>query len=144
MDGAVGCTGIQIIRDTISGTQSECIHAYKNTQNITVTNCYLTANSPKAITLQGTTGVNITGTTFNGNGVAQLAVMLDNCPGNLNIDGGTITNFTKCIVSISNSTSGSVTNNVTMSNVTVTGVPKALSTYLTNGAAVGTNIKVTQ
>ncbi len=143
LDGAVGCNGITLTGDVISGATKACIHAFKGTQNLSITGCTLTPGAgSQAVNLQGTNTVKISNTAFNGNGAGSMAVMLDTCPGNLTINGGTISNFTKCVVAISNSTSGLVTDNVTMSAVGVTGVPNALSTYVANGGAVGTHIVV--
>jgi len=143
LDGAVGSTLTQITSNVISGAKNSCIHAYMGTKNVTISGCTLTVNSgAKGINLQGTTAVVVQNTTFNGNGVGSLAVMLDTCPGNLTINGGAISNFTKCVVAISNSTAGLVTDNITMSGVAVSGVPNALSTYVANGGAVGKNIVV--
>jgi len=142
MDGSIGCTGTLIKNDQISGTTSDCIHAYLNTQQVTVTGCTLVAGKgARGMNLQKTTGVSITNTTFNGNSAGTLAVLLDTCPGDLTINGGAISNFTSCVVSIYSATSGLI-NNVTMSNVKVTNVPKALQTTLSNGATLGSNVVV--
>jgi hypothetical protein len=143
LDGANGCNGINITNDNISGTKGDCIHAYSGTQNVSITGCTLiTSTGAKAINLQKTNMVKILNTNLNGNGVGSLAIMLDTCPGNLTINGGTISNFTNCVVGISNTTSGLVTDYVTMSSVGVSGVPHALSTYVANGGAIGTHITV--
>ncbi|HZX59069.1 MAG TPA: right-handed parallel beta-helix repeat-containing protein [Mucilaginibacter sp.] len=143
IDGSPASSGIVINGDIISGATNSCIHAFTGTKNVTISGCTLTAvANGKAVNLQGTSAVNITSTAFNGNSAGSLAVMLDTCPGNLTINGGTISNFTKCVVAISNTTSGLVTDYVTMSGVTVNGVPNALSTYVANGGAVGSHITV--
>lgn len=143
LDGAVGSNGIVLTNDIVSGATKACVHAYSGTQNLTITGCTLTTGTgSQAVNLQKSNMVKISNTAFNGNGAGSLAVMLDTCPGNLTINGGTISNFTKCVVAISNATSGLVTDYVTMSGVTVNGVPNALSTYVANGGAVGTHITV--
>jgi hypothetical protein len=71
-----------------------------------------------------------------------MAIMEDSCPGNLTVTGGSVSNFKNCILGIYNVTSGLTTNNISVSGVTVTGVPYALSTNVTNGAILGTNIQV--
>jgi hypothetical protein len=68
--------------------------------------------------------------------------MLDTCPGNLTITGGSISNFKTCVIAIYNVKSGLTTNNVTMSGVSVTGVPRALASDVENGAILGSNIVV--
>jgi hypothetical protein len=142
-DGATGCNGVTLTSDVISGTTGPCINAIKGTQNITITGCTLTAsNGAKAINLQQTNLVTIINSSIKGNGVGSSAVMLDTCPGNLTINGGTISNFTKCVVFISNSTSSVETNNINMTGVTVSGVPSALNTYLSNGGTIGKAITV--
>ena len=143
IDGSPASSGITINGDIISGATSSCIHTFTGTSNVTISGCNLTASANgKTVNLQGTKLVNIINTALKGNGAGSLAIMLDTCPGNLTINGGAISNFTKCVVAISNTTAGLVTDYVTMSGVTVTGVPYALSTYLTNGGAVGTHIVV--
>lgn len=145
IDGPVGSNGTTITGDIISGTAKDCIQAVAHSQNIKIVNATLTAGTnAKALNLAGTTGVTVTGTTINGNNSAgQTAVYLTNCAGNLTINGGTITNFAKCLLYISNSTSGLVTDNISVTGNTVKGVPTAMGTYLLNGAKVGTNVKVT-
>ena len=143
LDGDNGCNGITITNDVVSGTTKECIHAYLNTKNVTITGCALTAaNGAMAINLQATSNVKIANTVFNGNGVATEAVMLDTCPGNLTITGGSISNFKTCVIAIYNVKSGLTTNNITMSGVTVTGVARALASDVENGAILGSNIVV--
>jgi len=143
LDGDYGSSGITLNGDIISGTGSDCIEAYKNTQNLTVSGCKLTAaKGGKAINLMNTNGVKIQNTIFNGNSVAAMAVMLDTCPGNVSITGGTVSNFKSCVVTIYSAQKGLVTNNVTMTGVTVTGVPYALTKVVENGASVGANITV--
>ncbi|MGZ4000667.1 MAG: right-handed parallel beta-helix repeat-containing protein, partial [Mucilaginibacter sp.] len=143
-DGTAGSNGTTITGDVISGTIGDCIHTSPNTQNIKIVNAVLTVGTnAKAINLLGTTGVTVTGTTINGNNSAgQMAVYLTNCAGGLTISGGTIANFTKCLVYISNTTTGLVTDNVSVSGNKVSGVTTPLGTYLMNGSKVGTNVKV--
>lgn len=145
IDGPVGSNGTTITGDIISGTAKDCIQAVAHAQNIKIANATLTAGTnAKALNLAGTTGVTVTGTTINGNNSAgQTAVYLTNCAGNLTINGGTITNFAKCLLYISNSTTGLVTDNISVTGNTVKGVPTPLGTYLINGSKVGTNVKVT-
>jgi len=144
-DGAVGSNGVTITGDQISGTKNDCIHTTAGTQNVKIVNAVLSAsNGTKPISLLGTTGVTVTGTTFKGdNSAGQIAVLLTNCAGGLTINGATISNFAKCLVYISNTTSGLVTNNISVSGNTVNGVATPLGTYLINGAAVGSNVVVT-
>jgi parallel beta-helix repeat protein len=143
IDGSTGSNGIIINGDIISNTTKECIQAYKGTQNLTIKGCNLSvASGAYGVNLIGSNMVSVQSTTLNGNGVGKLAIMLDTCPGNVTITGGSISNLKSCVVGIYNVTAGSVTNNVTMSGVTVSGVPNALSTYLLNGATVGSNIVV--
>lgn len=144
LDGGVGCNGITMTGDVISGTAKECIHAYFYTQNVTISGCSLTASAgTKAINLQKTNYVTIQNTSFNGSSsTANTPLELDTCPGNLTITGGSISNFKSNVVYIYSATSGQVTNNVTMSGVTVSSVPTALGTYLINGASLGSNIQV--
>jgi len=140
-DGANGSNGVTMTNDVISGTTGPCIHTTKGTQNLTITGCTLTASAgTMAMDLQATNAVNIVNSTFKGGGME--AILLDTCPGNLTVNGGTISNFTKCVVYISNSSASVVTNNVTMTNVTVSGVPAALNTYLANGGTIGKVITV--
>src|SRR5579872_7441479 len=140
IDGSPASSGITINGDIISGATNSCIHTYTGTSNVTISGCNLTATANgKAVNLQGTNLVNITNTALKG---GALAISLDTCPGNLTINGGVISNFTKCVVAISNNTAGLVTDYVTMTGVTVTSVPYALSTTLTNGGAIGTHIAV--
>ncbi len=142
LDGDNGCNGITITNDVVSGTVYECIHAYLNTKNVTITGCTLTAaKGTMAINLQATSNVKIVNTTINGNSVGTEAVMLDTCPGNLTITGGSISNF-KSVIAIYNVKSGLTTNNITMSGVKVTGVANALASDVENGAILGSNIVV--
>lgn len=143
IDGAPASTNITITGDVISGTAGSPIHAFKGTQGVIITGCNLSVGSnAKAINLQGTTGVNIANTTFKANGTGSLVVMLDTCPGNLTMAGGTVSNFTKCVVAISNSNAGVVTDNVTiMKTVAIVAPPANLvSTYVANGGTVGPHI----
>jgi hypothetical protein len=143
VNGSVGSNGITMANDNISGTIKECIHTYTNTQNVTITGCTLTAApGTMALNLQGTNYVKVSNTTFNGNSLATAAVLLDTCPGNLTITGGSISNFKSYVVSIYSAKTGLVTDNIKMSTVKVTSVPKALNTVLQNGALVGSNIMV--
>ncbi len=140
-DGAKGSNGVTMTNDVVSGTTGPCIHTTKGTQNLTVTGCTLTASpGTMAMDLQATNAVNIVNSILKGGGME--AILLDTCPGNLTVNGGTISNFTKCVVYISNSSATCVTNNVTMTGVTVSGVPAALNTYLANGGTIGTAIAV--
>ncbi|HTI59432.1 right-handed parallel beta-helix repeat-containing protein [Mucilaginibacter sp.] len=141
IDGANGCNGIECLNDVISGCAEECIHSYNSSQNIKITGCTLTTTT-KAVNLQGTNIVTISNTTFKGNGVATLAIMLDSCPGNLILSGGTVANFTKCAIAISNTKAGLVTNNVQMSGVILTSTPSGVASYTQNGASIGSNIVV--
>lgn len=143
LDGTYGSSDITLNGDIVSGTGSDCIEAYKGCQNITITSCTLTAaKSGKAINLMNTNIVKVQNTTFIGNGIASMAVMLDTCPGNFSMTGGSVTNFKSCVITIYSAQSGLVTNNVTMSGVTVSGVPTALAKVVENGASVGSNIVV--
>ena len=143
VDGATGCTGISSSNDKISGTAAECVQAYYNTSYLVISGGTFTPGAnQKAINLQHTNQVKITNTTFRGNGTASMAIMLDNCPGNLALTGGSVSNFKSSVVSIYNSQKGMTTSNVTMSGVTVTGVPKALITVLESGTYLGSNILV--
>ncbi|HWD89482.1 MAG TPA: right-handed parallel beta-helix repeat-containing protein [Mucilaginibacter sp.] len=145
LDGAVGSSNTTITGDNISGMAKDCIQSVAGTNTVKVINAKLSAGTnAKAFNLIGTTGVTVTGTTMTGNSSAgQMAVYLTNCAGGLTINGATISNFAKCLVYISNTTSGMVTNNVNVSGNVVTGVPTALSTYLTNGGSVGSAVTVT-
>jgi hypothetical protein len=144
-DGFVGSNNTSITGDKITGTTLDCIQAVTGAQNIKIVNSVLAApTGAKALNLTGTTGVTVTGTTINGNNSAgQTAVYLTNCAGNLTINGGTITNFAKCLLYISNSKTGLVTDNISVTGNTVSGVPTPMGSYLLNGAKVGTNVKVT-
>jgi hypothetical protein len=143
IDGGVGSNGITISGETISGTKGDCIHAYNNTQNVTITGCTVTAGSGNyMVNLQGTNTVKILNSIFKGNNVANTAVVVDTCPGNISISGGSVSNCKSYVVSIYSAKAGLVTNNVTMSGTAVTGVPRALSSVLENGALLGSNIAV--
>lgn len=144
IDGGTGCNGIQLNGDKISGTTEECIHAYKKTQNLTVSGCNLTSatNGTYSINLQNTTGVKIQSNKINGSGLGNAAVVVDNCPGNIALTGGSVANFKSCVVSIYNSTYGLKTDNVSMSGVTVTGTPKAVNSVLMNGGLLGSNVSL--
>lgn len=143
VDGSSGCNGITLTGDKISGTVEECIHAYNNTYNLVVNGATLTASAnTKAINLQSTNQVKIQNVTFKGNGVAAAAIMLDNCPGNLAMTGGSASNFKQAVICIYNSKQGMTTNNVTMSGVTISGVPKGLLSVLEYGTYLGANILV--
>lgn len=143
VDGSSGCNGITLTGDKISGTVEECIHAYNNTYNLVVNGATLTASAnTKAINLQGTNQVKIQNVTFKGNGTAAAAIMLDNCPGNLAMTGGSASNFKQAVICIYNSKKGMTTNNVTMSGVTISGVPKGLLSVLEYGTYLGANILV--
>ena len=143
IDGAYGSKSIILSGDKISGTVKECIHAYTNTYDLTITGCTLTAgDNAKAINLQATNMVKIQNTIFNGDGIAAMAVMMDNCPGNLAITGGSVSNFKSSVISIYNSKAGITTSNVTMNGVATSGVPKGLVTVLEYGTFLGSNILV--
>ena len=141
IDGADGSNGVECFMDVISGCAQECIHSYTNSKNIKITSCTLTTTT-KAVNLQGTNIVTIANTAFKGTGGATLAIMLDSCPGNLTLSGGSIANFTKCAIAISNTKAGLVTNNVQMSGVTLTATPSGIAAYTQNGASIGSNIIV--
>jgi parallel beta-helix repeat protein len=145
IDGPVGSNGTTISGDKISGTAKDCIQAVAGAKNIKIVNATLAAGTnAKALNLAGTTGVTVTGSIINGNNSAgQTAVYLTNCAGNLTINGATITNFAKCLLYISNSTTGLVTDNISVTGNTVTGVTTPMGSYLLNGSKVGTNVKVT-
>jgi hypothetical protein len=144
IDGGTGCNGIQLNGDKISGTAQECIHAYKKTQNLTIYGATLTsaASGTFGINLQNTTGVKIQSTKIIGNGIGNIAVVVDNCPGNITLTGGSVANFKSCVVSIYNSTKGLKTDNVSMSGVTVSGTPNVLNSVLMNGGLLGSNINL--
>jgi len=143
-DGPVGSLNTTITGDQITGTTKDCIQAITGTQNVKIANATLAAGTnAKALNLVGTTGVTVTGTKITGNNSAgQTAVYLTNCAGNLTINGGTISNFAKCILYISNSASNLVTDNIAVSGNTVSGVVTPMGSYLLNGSKVGTNVKV--
>lgn len=142
IDGSSGCDGVQLNGDKISGTKQECIHAYSKTQNLTISGCNLSSSTANTfgINLQKSKAVKIQNTTMDGNGLGNNAVVVDNCSGNISLTGGKVSNFKSCVISIYNSTYGLVTDNVVMSGVTVSGVPKALIPVLTNGGVLGTGI----
>lgn len=144
IDGSVGSNGIQISGDKVSGTAEECIHAYYKTQNLTISGCTLTvsASGAYAINLQNASFVTIQNSKIYGNGLGMAAVQLDNCTGNLILTGGAVSNFQMSVIYVYNSTPKLVTNNVSMSNVAITGVPQALATVLANGGSLGSNINV--
>lgn len=143
VDGSSGCNGITLTGDKISGTVEECIHAYYNTYNLVVNGATLTAGAnTKAINLQKTNQVKIQNTIFRGSGVANAAIMLDNCPGNLAMTGGAVNGFKQAVICIYNSTQGLTTNNVSMSGVTISAVPRALITVLESGSYLGANVAV--
>lgn len=143
LDGGNGCNGIQLNGDNISGTIQECIHAYKKTQNVTIYGANLTSATKGTfgINLQNSTAVKIQNSKLNGNGVGNIAVEVDNCSGNISLTGGSVSNFKSCVFSIYNSTAGLVTDNVSMSGVTVSGTPSAFVPVL-NGGALGSNISL--
>jgi hypothetical protein len=144
LDGNNGCNGVQLNGDKISGTVQECIHAFKKTRNLTVTSCTLTSatKGTYGINLQNSNGVKIQSNKINGNGLANAAVVVDNCPGNITLTGGSVANFKSCVVSIYNSTYGLKTDNVYMSGVAVSGTPKKLNSVLMNGGSLGSNVKL--
>jgi parallel beta-helix repeat protein len=144
IDGSLGSSDIQISGDKISGTVQECIHAYYNTQNLTISNCTLTVSTSGAyaINLQNANFITIQNSKFYGNSMGIAAIQLDNCPGNLTLTGGVVSNFKMSVIFIYNSTPKLVTDNISMSNVAVTGVPQALASVLTNGGALGSDIVV--
>jgi parallel beta-helix repeat protein len=144
IDGSVGSTNIQITGDKISGTAQECIQAYFQTQNLTISNCTLTTSAPNvyAINLQKSNFVKVINSNINGNGTAYAAIMVDNCPGNLTVTGGTIANFQTSLIFVYNSTLGLVTNNISVSGVVVTSIPLGFADDLENGGLLGTNINV--
>ncbi len=144
IDGSVGSNNIQITGDKISGTAQECIQAYLKTQNLTISGCNLSisAHNTYAIHLQESNLVNVVNCNINGNGVGNAAILVDNCPGNLTVTGGTIASFQTSVIFVYNSTPGLVTNNISMSGVTVTSVPQGFSDDLENGGLLGTNINV--
>lgn len=143
INGGTGSNGITISGDNISGTAGDCIHAYFNTQNLVISGCMLTAGQNKnMVNFQGTSAVKIQNTKFNGNGTANAAVIVDTCPGNIAIIGGTVSNLKSFVVTIYSAKAGLVTDNVTMAGTTISGVPKALNVVLQNGASVGANIAV--
>jgi hypothetical protein len=143
INGGTGSSGITVSGDNISGTASDCIHSYFNTQNLVISGCVLTAGQNKnMVNLQGSSLVKIQNTQFNGNGTANAAIIVDTCPGNIAITGGSVTNFKSFVVTIYSAKTGLVTDNVTMTGTTVSGVPKALNLVLQNGASVGSNIAV--
>ena len=144
IDGGTGSNGIQLNGDVISGTAQACIHAYKKTTNLTVSGCKLstTIASPFGIELQQSSAVKIVNTTMNGNGMGNIALELDNCPGGITMTGGSVSNFKSCVVNIYNSTAGLVTDNVGISGVTVTGVPKTVVQVLLNGGVLGSNLSL--
>jgi len=144
LDGSVGCNGLQLNGDIISGTKKECIQAFTKTQNLNISACKLTSGTAGTfgINLMGSKGVVIKNCALSGNSLGKIAVEVDNCPGNISISGGSVSNFTSCVVSIYNSTAGLVTSNVTMSGVTVSGTPKLYAPFLTNGGLLGTGISV--
>ena len=144
VDGSIGCNNIQITGDKISGTVQECIHAYYQTQNLTISGCTLTTSGPNsfAINLQKSNFVKVINSNINGNGIGYAAIQLDNCPGNLTVTGGTIANFQTSVLYIYNSTQGLLTNNISVSGVTITGVPQGVTYELDNGGLLGSNINV--
>jgi len=144
INGSAGCNGVQLNGDKISGTKQECIHAYTNTTNLTISGCNLTSSTAGTfgINLQKSTAVKIQNNTLTGNGLGNIAVEVDNCSGNISLTGGKVSNFKSCVVSIYNSTKGLVTNNVSMSGVSVSGTPKAYIPVLANGGLLGTGISL--
>ena len=142
LDGAVGSMNIAITNDVISGTTRECIQAYTGCQTVSITNCNLTATGAKAVNVQGASAITITNTNFKGNGVGQLAVMLDCSPGNLVINGGTISNFTKAAIGISCTKAGLTTTGVNDMGVTLSGTPKGIVKYVANGGAIASTLQV--
>jgi len=146
IDGGTGSNGIQLNGDVISGTAQAGIHAYKKTINLTISGCKLSSTvvSPYAIELQQSSAVKILKTTMNGNGLGNTAVQLDNCPGGITMTGGSVSNFKSCAVNIYNSTAGLVTDNLSLSGVAITGVPRTLVQVLLNGGILGTNISLPQ
>jgi parallel beta-helix repeat protein len=144
IDGSIGCNGIQINGDKVSGTAQECVHAYYKTQNLTIAGCTLTTSGAGtyAINLQNCNYTTVKSSKLYGNSVGAAAVLLDNCPGNFIMNGGSVSNFTMSAICIYNSTKGLVTSNVVMTGVTPTGIPTALATILENGGLLGANINV--
>jgi hypothetical protein len=144
IDGGTGSNGIQLNGDVISGTAQAGIHAYKKTTNLTISGCKLslTAASPYGIELQQSSAVTILNTTMNGNGLGNTALELDNCPGGVTMTGGSVSNFKSCFINVYNSTTGLITDNLNVSGVTVTNVPKMLVQVLLNGGILGTNINL--
>ena len=141
IDGARGSNGIQIIGDTIKNTNEACIHTYFNTKNVTITGCILVSKN-KGINMQNSSFITITNNKFYGNGITQSAIVLDTCPGNITITGGSMDNFTTSPIIIYSSTPGQVTDNVKMSGVKVTNTHFGITNYLSKGAATGKNISM--
>lgn len=141
LDGDDGSTNMQIIADTIKNAKEACIHAYKKTKNLTISNCVLTALS-HAVNLQNSSFITIKNNNINGNGVAKGAVLLDGCPGNVQINGGSISNFVTGAVTIFSRETGQATDNIIMSGVKVTNTPRGFTSYLEHGALLGKNIIV--
>ncbi|HTI59150.1 right-handed parallel beta-helix repeat-containing protein [Mucilaginibacter sp.] len=144
IDGDVGSNNVQITGDKISGTGMECIQAYYQTKNLTISACTLSVSSPNtfAINLQKTSLVKVINCDINGNGIGNAAVQLDNCPGNLTITGGAIASFKSSLLYIYNSTPGLVTDNINVSGVKVSSVPQGFTYVLDNGGLLGSNIHI--
>jgi parallel beta-helix repeat protein len=142
IDGSVGSSNIQITGDKISGTAQECIQSYFQTQNLTISGCNLSilASNTYAIHLQESNLVKVVNCNINGKGIGNAAILVDNCPGNLSMTGGTVAGFQTSVIFVYNSTQGLVTNNISMSGVTVTSVPQGFAYDLENGGLLGTNI----
>lgn len=141
VDGSTGCNNIVLNGDTVENTTQECIHGYMNTSNLSVTNCVLIAKY-RGINLQHSTAVTVTNTSMDGLGTGDCAIVIDSCPGNFKMTGGSIKNFKKCSLSIFSNVAGMTTDNISMTGVTVANTPNPLLSVLQNGALLGKNIVI--
>jgi|GEM_PF-1878549 len=136
----LACQHDTLVNNTIARCNDHAVELFKDVFNILFSRCNISAQHKTAIYLQGAHDIQINDCKLSGNGYGTNAVFLDNSIGNVRVKGGSISGFHHKLYIYGSKS-------VTADNVHFDSVKSAnnivdADKYLSNGAAIGSNIQL--
>ena len=139
LDGAVGCNHITLNNDTLTNPASSAVHAYFNTTYLYLNGCVLSSHHT-GVDAQQSNFIFSTNTSIDcGSFSGTSGYYLDTSPGNLTIQGGSITHCTNAVFANYSNGTPAVVDNIYGYCVTLTGVTTQFGSAFSGGAHYGVN-----
>lgn len=136
--GVIFCKFDTLYRDTVRTASTGAVHTAANTKRIVIEGGDFTTVN-KALNLQKTDSITLINTKIDGQGVSNTyGVFLDNSPGHITINSGSIVRCSYAVFAYSTTTSQLVDNNIG-TNVLLTTTPIQFGSTFSNGARYGAN-----